>query len=132
MIDYSFHMCITDLYDGAVDEFAGIVQSESSSSKVFMVYSSAIMVRDGDMFDVLRKSAGNGDVIDWLATNLVAEGGQGRARTSSAGRLAPRSRQCIEPSGSYGWLTPRFRASLQRVRGRGGGRGTIEGLGNCR
>lgn len=86
-IDYSFHMCITDLYDGATDEFAEIVSSGVSSFKVFMAYRGTLMLHDGDMFDVLRRSralggqvcvhAENGDVIDRLAADLVAAGKTG-------------------------------------------------------
>jgi dihydropyrimidinase len=87
VIDYGFHMCITDLYDGAVDEFAEIVQSGVSSFKVFMAYRGTLMLHDGALFEVLRRSstvggqvcvhAENGDVIDRLAADLAAEGKTG-------------------------------------------------------
>lgn len=87
VIDYSFHMCVTDLYDGATDEFAEIVQSGVSSFKVFMAYRGTIMLHDGDMFEVLRTSARlggqvcvhaeNGDVIDRLSADLIAAGKTG-------------------------------------------------------
>lgn len=87
VIDYSFHMCVTDLYDGATDEFADIVSSGVSSFKVFMAYRGTLMLHDGAMFDVLRRSravggqvcvhAENGDVIDRLAADLVAAGKTG-------------------------------------------------------
>ncbi|WP_028935777.1 dihydropyrimidinase [Pseudonocardia spinosispora] len=96
VIDYSFHMCVTDLYDGATDEFPEIVQSGVSSFKVFMAYRGSIMLHDGDMFEVLRKSAAlggqvcvhaeNGDVIDRLAADLVA-----------AGRTGPGSHEIARP-----------------------------------
>ena len=86
-IDFGFHMCVTDLYDGATDEFPEIVQSGVSSFKVFMAYRGTLMLHDGDMFEVLRRSAAlggqvcvhaeNGDVIDRLAADLVAEGRTG-------------------------------------------------------
>ncbi|GAA1712849.1 dihydropyrimidinase [Kribbella yunnanensis] len=87
VIDYSFHMCVTDLYDGATDEFAEVIQSGVSSFKIFMAYRGTLMLNDGDMFEVLRKSsalggqvcvhAENGDVIDRLAADLVAAGKTG-------------------------------------------------------
>src|SRR5882724_3882251 len=86
-IDFGFHMCVTDLYDGATEEFPEIVQSGVSSFKVFMAYRGTLMLHDGDMFEVLRRSAAlggqvcvhaeNGDVIDRLAADLVAEGRTG-------------------------------------------------------
>lgn len=82
VIDYGLHMCITDLYDGATDEFADIMRSGVTSFKVFMAYRGTLMLHDGELFDVLRASskvggqvcvhAENGDVIDRLAADLVA------------------------------------------------------------
>ncbi|WP_033287796.1 dihydropyrimidinase [Amycolatopsis jejuensis] len=87
VVDYGFHMCITDLYPGAVGEFGEIVQSGVSSFKVFMAYRGTLMLDDGQMFDVLRQArhtggqvcvhAENGDVIDRLAADLVAAGKTG-------------------------------------------------------
>jgi dihydropyrimidinase len=89
VIDYGFHMCVTDLYDNAVDEFPEIVQSGVSSFKVFMAYRGTLMLHDGALFDVLRESskaggqvcvhAENGDVIDRLAADLIADGRTGPA-----------------------------------------------------
>lgn len=86
-IDYGFHMCVTDLYDGAVDEFTEIMQTGVTSFKVFMAYRGTLMLHDGALFNVLRESgriggqvcvhAENGDVIDRLAADLVAEGKTG-------------------------------------------------------
>lgn len=88
-IDYGLHMCVTDLYDGAVDEFPEIVQSGVSSFKVFMAYRGSLMVHDGELFDILRKSrtvggqvcihAENGDVIDRLSAEMVERGRTGPA-----------------------------------------------------
>jgi len=82
VIDYGFHMCITDLYRGATDEFAEIMQTGVTSFKVFMAYRGTLMLHDGELFDVLRASskvggqvcvhAENGDVIDRMAADLVA------------------------------------------------------------
>ncbi|GAA3055935.1 dihydropyrimidinase [Pseudonocardia yunnanensis] len=86
-IDYGFHMCVTDLYDGAVDEFTEIMQTGVTSFKVFMAYRGTLMLHDGALFNVLRESgriggqvcvhAENGDVIDRLAADLVAAGKTG-------------------------------------------------------
>lgn len=87
VIDYGFHMCITDLYDGATEEFADIMKSGVTSFKVFMAYRGTLMLNDGELFNVLRESshvggqvcvhAENGDVIDRLAADLVAAGKTG-------------------------------------------------------
>jgi dihydropyrimidinase len=86
-IDYGFHMCVTDLYDGATDEFNEIIQTGVTSFKVFMAYRGTLMLHDGALFNVLRESgriggqvcvhAENGDVIGRLAADLVAEGKTG-------------------------------------------------------
>jgi dihydropyrimidinase len=86
-IDYGFHMCVTDLYDGATDEFTEIMQTGVTSFKVFMAYRGTLMLHDGALFNVLRESsrvggqvcvhAENGDVIDRLAADLVAAGKTG-------------------------------------------------------
>lgn len=88
-IDFGFHMCVTDLYDGATDEFAEVAQSGVTSFKVFMAYRGTLMLHDGELFDVLRRSrdvgaqtcvhAENGDVIDRLSQDLVAAGKTGPA-----------------------------------------------------
>ncbi|WP_248962057.1 dihydropyrimidinase [Sphaerisporangium perillae] len=96
VIDYGFHMCVTDLYEGATDEFAEIMQSGVTSFKVFMAYRGSLMLHDGALFEVLRSSsavggqvcvhAENGDVIDRLAADLVA-----------AGRTGPGSHEVSRP-----------------------------------
>lgn len=89
VVDYGFHMCVTDLYDGATDEFDEIAQSGVTSFKVFMAYRGSLMLHDGELFEVLRRSsnvgaqicvhAENGDVIDRLSADLVASGKTGPA-----------------------------------------------------
>jgi len=96
VIDYGFHMCVTDLYDGAVEEFAEITQSGVTSFKVFMAYRGSLMLHDGELFEVLRRSgslgaqvcvhAENGDVIDRLSADLVA-----------AGKIGPSSHEISRP-----------------------------------
>lgn len=84
VIDYGFHMCVTDLSRDVFGEFAEVTSSGVTSFKVFMAYRGTLMVDDGQLFDILRRSgqlgaqvcvhAENGDVIDRLAADLVAEG----------------------------------------------------------
>ncbi|MDQ7908877.1 dihydropyrimidinase [Phytohabitans sp. ZYX-F-186] len=87
VVDYGFHMCVSDLYDGAMADFADVVASGVTSFKVFMAYRGTLMLDDGQLFDVLRRAgslgaqvcvhAENGDVIDRLAADLVAAGTTG-------------------------------------------------------
>lgn len=87
VIDYGLHLCVTDLYHGALGEIPEIVSAGVNSFKVFMAYRGTLMLDDGEMFDVLRaaRNAGgqvcvhaeNGDVIDKLAADLVAAGKTG-------------------------------------------------------
>lgn len=96
VIDYGFHMCVTDLYEGATDEFDEIMGTGVTSFKVFMAYRGTLMLHDGALFDVLRTAGGlggqvcvhaeNGDVIDRLAADLVA-----------AGRTGPGSHEVSRP-----------------------------------
>jgi dihydropyrimidinase len=89
VIDYGFHMCITDLYDGATKEFADVASAGVTSFKVFMAYRGSLMLHDGEMYDVLRAAnrvgsqvcvhAENGDVIDRIADDLIAAGKTGPA-----------------------------------------------------
>ena len=86
-IDYGMHMCITDLYDGAIEELKEVRDEGVSSLKVFMAYRGTLMLHDGQLYDVLRGAsrvgsqvcvhAENGDVIDRIAADLVAEGKTG-------------------------------------------------------
>ncbi|MDI6908572.1 dihydropyrimidinase [Nocardioides sp.] len=86
-IDYGFHVAITDLYDGAIADIEGLVRSGVTSMKIYMAYKGAIMLDDGEMYEVLRESgrlgaktcvhAENGDVIDRISANLVASGKTG-------------------------------------------------------
>lgn len=83
-IDYSFHITVSDLYAGATDDMRLLVQSGVPSFKVYMAYKGAVMLDDGQLFEVLKASgrmgarvcihAENGDVIDRIAADLVKEG----------------------------------------------------------
>lgn len=87
VVDYGFHLCVTDLYRGALDDLAEVVSSGVTSFKVFMAYRGTLMLDDGQLFDVLRRAgtlaaqvcvhAENGDLIDRLATDLITRGRTG-------------------------------------------------------
>ncbi len=87
VIDYGLHMCVSDLYDGALSDMRRVVDAGVTSFKTFMAYRGTLMLDDGELFDVLRTAGGlgaqvcvhaeNGDVIDRLAADLVAQGRTG-------------------------------------------------------
>jgi dihydropyrimidinase len=84
VIDYGFHLAITDVYNGAIQDMVSIVKDGVTSFKVFMAYRGAIMVDDGELFQIFREAgrhgatvcihAENGYVIDIMAAELVAAG----------------------------------------------------------
>lgn len=83
-IDYSFHATVSSWYDGITDDMGRLVDAGISSFKVYMAYKGAVMIDDGQLFQVLSASAEfgsrvcihaeNGDVIDVIADRLVSEG----------------------------------------------------------
>ncbi|MEW1821214.1 dihydropyrimidinase [Arthrobacter sp. NPDC080031] len=84
VVDYGFHMCITNLYSGFESHMGELTQEGVSSFKIFMAYRGSLMVNDGEMYDILRTAgkygaklcvhAENGDVIDRMARDLVENG----------------------------------------------------------
>ena len=95
VVDYSFHLAVTDPYNGFAADLASVVADGVTSVKVFMAYKGSAMVDDGQLFDVLSESsrlgallcvhAENGPVIDVLAERLVRQG-----RTGPLGHLLSR------------------------------------------
>jgi dihydropyrimidinase len=87
VIDYGFHMCVTDLYEGFDSHMAELTQDGIASFKVFMAYRGSLMINDGELYDILKGvgaagaklcvHAENGDVIDRMAADLVAQGKTG-------------------------------------------------------
>ena len=87
LIDYGFHLAVTDLYQGALADMGALVSSGVTSFKIFTAYKGQIMLHDGEVYQVIRQAgrlgatvcihAENGDVIDVLAAELVAAGKTG-------------------------------------------------------
>jgi len=87
LIDYGFHLAVTDLYPGALADMGPLVSSGVTSFKIFTAYKGQIMLHDGEIYQVIRQAgrlgatvcihAENGDVIDVLAAELIAEGKTG-------------------------------------------------------
>lgn len=86
VIDVGFHMAITDLSDPArMDELKKVVEDEGVTSyKLFMAYKGAVMIDDETLFRVMLQArdtgalvmvhAENGDSIDVMVKNALAEG----------------------------------------------------------
>jgi len=84
VIDYSFHIAISDMTDAVNAEMADMVEGGITSFKLFLAYKGSFMVDDGTLFKALRKAARigamicihgeNGEVVDILTKELLAEG----------------------------------------------------------
>ena len=84
VIDYGFHMIMTDLNDQTEQEMDALVRQGVTSFKLFMAYRGVFMLDDGSIFKALLRTgknggticmhAENGDVIDVLVQRALAEG----------------------------------------------------------
>ncbi|MCD6030421.1 MAG: dihydropyrimidinase, partial [Thermomicrobiales bacterium] len=80
VIDYGFHIAVTDLTDAVLAEVPAIVAGGVPSIKCFMAYKGALMVDDGTLLRLLQTAqesgglvmvhAENGDAIDVLTRQL--------------------------------------------------------------
>jgi dihydropyrimidinase len=86
--DYTYHMAITGWSDKTAEEMRAVVQDHGITSfKVFMAYKNAIMVDDGELYQVMKHAAKlgavvnvhaeNGDAVFNLQKELVARGDLG-------------------------------------------------------
>jgi dihydropyrimidinase len=84
VIDYGFHMIITELNDQVEGEMDALVTQGITSFKLFMAYPGVFMLDDGSIFKALLRTgqnggticmhAENGGVIDVLVQRALAEG----------------------------------------------------------
>src|SRR3989475_5617262 len=84
VIDYGFHMIITELNDQVELEMDALVRQGVTSFKLFMAYPGVFMLDDASIFRALMRTgknggticmhAENGGVIDVLTKNALAEG----------------------------------------------------------
>jgi dihydropyrimidinase len=84
VIDYGFHMIITELTDQVEHEMDAMVRQGITSFKLFMAYPGVFMLDDGSIFKALLRTgqnggticmhAENGGVIDVLVQRALAEG----------------------------------------------------------
>jgi dihydropyrimidinase len=84
VIDYGFHMIITELNDQVEGEMDALVRQGITSFKLFMAYPGVFMLDDASIFKALLRTgknggticmhAENGGVIDVLVQRALAEG----------------------------------------------------------
>jgi dihydropyrimidinase len=84
VIDYGFHLAVTDLNQAAMAELPDMVREGITSIKCFMAYKGVFQIDDGTLFQLLEAArdlgclvnvhAENGDVIDILTKCLLSEG----------------------------------------------------------
>ncbi len=84
VIDYGFHMIMTDLNDQTEAEMDALVRQGVTSFKLFMAYRGVFMLDDASIFKALLRTgrnggticmhAENGDVIDVLVQRALADG----------------------------------------------------------
>jgi dihydropyrimidinase len=84
VIDYGFHMIVTELNDQVEGEMDALVRQGITSFKLFMAYPGVFMLDDGSIFKALLRTgknggticmhAENGGVIDVLVQRALAEG----------------------------------------------------------
>lgn len=84
VIDYGFHLAVTDFNDAVLAELPSMRERGISSLKVFMAYKGLFQVSDEDLFNILRVArdngmlvmvhAENGDVIDVLVREAHERG----------------------------------------------------------
>jgi dihydropyrimidinase len=69
-IDYSYHMAITDFGPNTPAEMREVVEQHGITSfKVFMAYKGALMVDDGQLYEIMREAAKLGAVVTVHAEN---------------------------------------------------------------
>ena len=83
-IDFSFHMNVTRLAPGILEEIPSLVGEGITTLKVFTAYNRRLRLQDGEIFQVMREAgrhgmltmlhAENGDVIDLLVAEALAAG----------------------------------------------------------
>lgn len=85
VIDYSFHLMISEINDEVLAELPVIMENEGITSfKVFMAYKNTFQADDGTLFKTLQTArregalvmvhAENGDVIEYLIEQALAAG----------------------------------------------------------
>src|SRR4051794_10659816 len=85
LIDYGFHIAVTDLLSGGtLEELASLPEQGITSYKLFMAYKNVLQVDDSTLFQAMQVAAAsgalvmvhaeNGDAIDVLVREALARG----------------------------------------------------------
>ena len=69
VIDYGFHMIVTELNDQAEQEMDALVRQGITSFKLFMAYPGVFMLDDASIFRAMRQGADSGALIMMHAEN---------------------------------------------------------------
>ena len=116
VIDYGFHMIITELEDAGLSEMDRMVRDEGITSfKLFMAYPGVFMVDDQTIFRALRRTGDNGGLVCMHAENggvideLVKE-------ALRKGQTAPKYHALTRPSRAEGEATGRAIALAEMAR----------------
>ena len=116
VIDYGFHMIVTELEDAGLSEMDRMVRDEGVTSfKLFMAYPGVFMVDDQTIFRALRRTGENGGLVCMHAENggvideLVKE-------ALRKGQTAPKYHALTRPSRAEGEATGRAIALAEMAR----------------
>src|SRR5579864_7350093 len=115
VIDYGFHMIMTDLNDQTEAEMDALVRQGVTSFKLFMAYPGVFMLDDASIFKALLRTAKNGGTICMHAENggvidvLVQ-------RAIAAGKTAPKYHALTRPARAEAEATHRAIALGDRGR----------------
>ena len=116
VIDYGFHMIVTELEDAGLSEMDRMVRDEGITSfKLFMAYPGVFMVDDQTIFRALRRTGENGGLVCMHAENggvideLVKE-------ALRKGQTAPKYHALTRPSRAEGEATGRAIALSEMAR----------------
>ena len=116
VIDYGFHMIVTELEDAGLSEMDRMVRDEGITSfKLFMAYPGVFMVDDQTIFRALRRTGENGGLVCMHAENggvideLVKE-------ALRKGETAPKYHALTRPSRAEGEATGRAIALAEMAR----------------
>jgi len=84
VIDYGFHMIVTDLPEAHMEDMTDMVKEGISSFKLFMAYPNVLMVDDATIYRAMKHTAKtgalicmhaeNGGVIDIIVQKALADG----------------------------------------------------------
>src|SRR5438270_10152625 len=97
VVDYGFHMIMTDMNDQVEQEMDALVRQGVTSFKLFMAYRGVFMLDDGSIFKALLRTGKNGGTICMHAENggvidvLVQ-------RALAAGHTAPKYHALTRPA----------------------------------